>query len=145
MKKEGKLTTLKLIKSKKFNLFTTLKKERKKSSIGTNDFNLYGSKPVLLNQIEGEDLDNIDAYKGNGHSGQNTNHYQQPNKSGGPVKCTYCCLVTSPYRCHKSDFRKHFPNKKFPVSKISSLQRRTQKVIKRRHLKIQEKLSWQIH
>jgi hypothetical protein len=64
MKKDGQLTTLTLIKAKAMQIELILEEKKKKSAICTNENNGNGSKPVLINQIQNDDPDPIEAIRG---------------------------------------------------------------------------------
>ena len=88
-KKEGQLTTIPVIKAEAMQIELILEERKKKLAIGTNGINGNGAKPILINQIDGEDPDNIDAVRGNGYKGQNYNPNHQANRNSGPVKFTH--------------------------------------------------------
>ena len=91
MKREGQLTSIALIKDDAMQIELIIEEKKKKSVIGTNGTNGNRSKPVLINQIDNEDQNNIDAIRQNGYKGQNYNPNHQSNRnSGGPAKCTHC-------------------------------------------------------
>ena len=94
MKREGQLTSIALIKDEAMQIELILEEKKKKSHIGTNG---NGSSTVLVNQIENEDQNNIDAIRQTGYKGQNYNPNHQTNKnsigsngSNGPAKCAHC-------------------------------------------------------
>ena len=91
MKKEGQLTSIALIKDEAMQIELILEEKKKKSQIGTNG---NGSTTVLVNQIDNEDQNNIDAIRQTGYKGQNYNPNHQANKnnsgSNGPAKCAHC-------------------------------------------------------
>ena len=91
MKRDGQLTSIALIKDEAMKIELILEEKKKKSNIGTNG---NGSTPVLVNQIDYEDQDNIEAIKQAGYKGQNYNPNHQPNRnnsgSNGPSKCAHC-------------------------------------------------------
>jgi hypothetical protein len=95
MKKEGQLTSIAMIRAETMQLELILEERKKKSSTGNNG-NIGKTKPtVLINEVEEEDVDNINALyqvKINGYKGQNYNpKYQYSGTStNNPNKCTFC-------------------------------------------------------
>ena len=89
MKKEEELTTIAQIKTEAMKIEIILEESKKKSATVSNGPNGNRNKPVLINQINEGDPDNIDAMCGNGYKGQNYNPNHQGNKNG-PIKCTHC-------------------------------------------------------
>ena len=73
MKKQKELTTMGLIKMDAMEIELILEEIKRKSNTTTNGSNVNGQKPVLINQINEEDPDSIDAIRGNGYKGQNQN------------------------------------------------------------------------
>jgi hypothetical protein len=91
MKKEGHLTTqLALIKNEALQIELVLEK---KSSIGANGTNGNVIKPVLINQIQEDNQNQVEAIKGNNYRPYQNNqtHQGQPNqvRNNGPAKCTH--------------------------------------------------------
>jgi hypothetical protein len=86
MKKEGQFKTLALVKYKAKQFEHILEKRKKKSTIGTKGTNGNGSKPRIISQINGEDLEIIATFNDVGK--KIPNHFHPQNKNGGPVKCT---------------------------------------------------------
>ena len=91
MKREGQLTSIALIKDEAMKIELILEEKKKKTNIGTNG---NESTPVLVNQIDNENQDNIEAIRQTGYKGQsyNPNHQSNKNNSGsnGPAKCAHC-------------------------------------------------------
>ena len=61
MKKEGHLTSIALIKDEAMQIELIIEEKKKKNAVGTNGTNCNGSKPVLINQIDNEEPNYIDA------------------------------------------------------------------------------------
>ena len=91
MKRDGQLTSIQLIKQEAVKLELILEEKKKKSAIGTNG-NGNGTKSVLINQIEDNEANEIDAIRKGGYKGQNYNPNHQGNRSSGnnTNKCTFC-------------------------------------------------------
>ena len=93
MKKQKELTNMGLIKDEAMEIEAILEESKKKSAVGTNgsrnnDSYGNGNKPILINQIEENDL-NVDAIRGNNYKNNYNSSTQQGNKNG-PIKCVYC-------------------------------------------------------
>ena len=67
MKREKELKTIAQIKTEAMRLEIILEESKKKSATITNGSHGNGHKPVLINQINEEDPDSIDAIRGNGY------------------------------------------------------------------------------
>ncbi len=63
MKKEGQLTSLSLIKNEAVQIELILAEKKRKSTIGTNGANGNGTIPVLINQIQADNTNQIEAIR----------------------------------------------------------------------------------
>jgi hypothetical protein len=63
MKKEGQLISIAINKPNTLQIELILEERQKKSDLGNNGSNEKGTNPVLINQINNEDQNNVIAFR----------------------------------------------------------------------------------